>query len=228
MFLTEKHLIIVLKSNFAPICHWNTKKFDTNIMEEVDLGFGIADLVISKMKPRFSEFKETLTYFDTIIYKIIENKKRVSFEKLKEITKADVSSINKALDKLIKESYINKKDSLITLRKSYQGVISDTIAIEAKLKNWKRALNQAFRYQWFAKKSFVVLDSINIGPAIKNIEEFKRYNVGLAEINNSGNLILHFKPVKANPIDYKMWILLNETLKNHFILDKRKDFQVER
>lgn len=213
MFLTEKQLVEKLKSNFSPICHWDTGKFDTAVLEEVDLGFGIADLVISKILSNPQNTSESLNYFDIIIYKIIATKKKVSFQKLKEITKADTSCLNRSLNKLIRDSYINKTDSLISIRKLYRGITNDSIAIEAKLKNWKRALDQAFRYKWFAKKSFVVLDSMHIKPAIAHIDCFKRLNVGLAEIDKDGNLIRHFNPLKSDPIDYKMWILLNETLK---------------
>jgi DNA-binding MarR family transcriptional regulator len=221
MFLSEKHLVKVLKTNYFSICHWDTEKFTTTVMEEVDLGFGIADLVISKLRTNTSNAKERLTYFDAVIYKIIEAKKEISFQNLRQITKADVTSINRSLNKLIKDSYINKTDSLITFRKTYQGVSYDSIAIEAKLKNWKRALDQAFRYKWFAKKSFVVLDSVYIKPAIANLEQFKKLNVGLAEINKSGKLHLHFNPAKKDPIDYKMWMLLNEVLKKS-LLSKKK------
>jgi DNA-binding MarR family transcriptional regulator len=217
MFLTEKQLVKVLKNNYISICHWDPKKFNTTVLEEVDLGFGIADLVISKLTAKASNTTGRLTYFDAVIYKIIETKKEISFQKLREITKADVTSINRSLNKLIKDSYINKKDSLITFLKAYQGITNDSIAIEAKLKNWKRALDQAFRYKWFAKKSFVVLDSVHIRPAIAHIDQFRKLNVGLAEISKSGKLLLHFNPGKNDPIDYKMWMLLNEVLRKSLL-----------
>ncbi len=203
------------------MCHWDTGKFSTSVLEEVDLGFGIADLVISKLRANTPTATERLTYFDAVIYKIIESKKEISFQKLREITKADITSINRSLNKLIKDSYINKNDSLITFRKTYQGITNDSIAIEAKLKNWKRALDQAFRYKWFAKKSFVVLDSVYIKPAIAHIDQFKKLNVGLAEISKFGIIHLHFNPVKKDPIDYKMWMLLNEVLKKSFLRKKK-------
>jgi hypothetical protein len=46
-----------------------------------------------------------------------------------------------------------------------------------KLKNWKRALHQAHRYQWFANQSYVLLPESNIQPALKKIELFKNFNV---------------------------------------------------
>ncbi|MEI3802327.1 MULTISPECIES: hypothetical protein [unclassified Chitinophaga] len=213
MFETESQLVDVLKKNYRAFCHWDPKKFDTKILEEVDLGYGIADLVISKLAGKKEQSNFPLNYFDALVYKIIETNKSISFEKLKEITKANSSTINGSLKKLIQDSYVAKSDSLFVFHKTYKAVAIDSIAIEAKLKNWKRALDQAFRYKWFADKSYVVLDSNYIKPAISNINEFTKMNVGLAEINLQGEVKLHFKPIKSLPIDYKMWILLNERLK---------------
>lgn len=212
MFATERQLVIKLKNNFYPICNWAINKVNTQILEEVDLGYGIADLVITKVKKE-KVTKNSLGYFDILVYKIIESGINVSFEKIKEITKTSESTIKKSLKKLILDCYINQHDECYQFRKSYDLIASDTIAIEAKLKNWKRALNQAYRYKWFASQSYVVLDNKFINPALSNIDEFKKYNVGLAEINNKGILTIHHRPTSEKPIDDKMFILLNERIR---------------
>jgi hypothetical protein len=217
MFTNERSLVNSLKANYKAICHWNTIAHSTEVMEEVNLGFGIADLVILKLGDVLQKKSESLTYFDVVIYNIVYTKKSISLEQIKEITRANTSLINRSVAKLTRESYVNKKDHVVFLSNRYQGVASDIVAIEAKLKNWKRALNQAFRYKWFASKSFVVLDSAHIKPALVNIYEFEKLNVGLAEIDILGNIQLHFKPKKANPIDHKMWILMNETARKSFL-----------
>lgn len=223
MFASEKELVKIIKKNCNHICTWNTARFKTKILEEVDLGFGVADLVITKLSSKVKSTSTYLNHFDAIVYKIIETEKQITFEKIKEITKANHSSINSSLFKLINDSYIKQNDSLIMFRKAYEGIAKDSIAIEAKLKNWKRALDQAFRYKWFAEKTFVILDSAYISPAAKNIDKFKLYNVGLAEIDNKGKIILHFNPIKSDPIDATMWMLLNEQLKKS-LSTKQKRF----
>lgn len=213
MFITERELVNTLKSNYISICHWDTQKFNTQILEEVDLGFGVADLVISKLSPRRKKSSVSLSYFDVIVYRIIETEKEISFDALKNVTKSNTTILNRSLKKLTQGSYVDKNDNLIRLNKTYKGVSLSNIAIEAKLKNWRRALTQAFRYKWFADKSFVVLDSKHFKPALNNIGEFKKLNVGLAEIAKEGQLVIHYKPQKEAPINPTMWILLNETLR---------------
>jgi hypothetical protein len=216
MFATEKQLVDKLKLNFNSFCDWNTEKFDTNILEEVNLGFGIADLVISRVTMEEVQ-SANLNYFDILIYKIIESNEQVSFQKIKEITKATENQIKKSLKKLLLDSYIKEQDTFFNIRDSYKSITSKTIAIEAKIKNWKRALNQAFRYKWFASQSYVVLDSKYANSAISNIAEFKKINVGLAEINIKGELTIHHKPKSEKPIDDKMFMLLNEQIKQYLL-----------
>ncbi|RZK14597.1 MAG: hypothetical protein EOO43_16130 [Flavobacterium sp.] len=212
MFVTERQLVETLKGNFKSICDWNINRSPTNVLEEVNLGFGVADLVISKLKT--NEISKTcLSYFDILIYKIIATDKKVSIDMLKSITKAKESQIRKSLDMLMLESYVNHQDSIFQIGSGYKSVSSKTIAIEAKLRNWKRALDQAYRYKWFATQSYVVLDSQHISPAINCIHNFTQLNVGLAEINVDGKLTTHFRPTSEKPIDDKMFMLLNEHIK---------------
>lgn len=217
MFESERELVDTLKRNFKTICDWNTSRVCTNVLEEVNLGFGRADLVIAKVRKTKKATSVNLTYFDILIYKIIETDDNVSLELLKSITKAKEHQIKKSLEMLMLESYIRKSDSFFKLKKSYQSITSKSIAIEAKLKNWKRALDQAFRYKWFATQSYVVLDSHHVKPAIKNIEQFRQLNIGLAEINSDGLLNIHFKPVEQKPIDDRMFMMLNEQIKQQLL-----------
>ncbi|MEP6674180.1 MAG: hypothetical protein ABJA78_03470 [Ferruginibacter sp.] len=212
MFKTEKQLVNELKKSFHSMCSWNTLRFPTHFIQEVNLGFGIADLVIYKLKDHQirSDQNLELNHFDISIYKIIEKNRITSVDLLHEVTGATKKTINTAIQKLIENSYIQKHDSIIKFCRSYQKATNEVIAIEAKLKNWKRALDQAYRYKWFASQSFVVLDTKNIMPAKKNIQAFQKLNVGLAEINNFGVVKIIYKPLKNVPIDEVMPLVLNE------------------
>lgn len=76
---------------------------------------------------------------------------------------------------------------------------SHIVAIEAKLANWRRALAQAYRYLDFATESWVLLDSVNAAPAIRNIAMFRRLNIGLAVIGRETPVRRLFVPSKQEP-----------------------------
>jgi hypothetical protein len=74
-----------------------------------------------------------------------------------------------------------------------------TIAFELKLKNWQRALVQAFRYRAFCHQSFVVLDESYSASALRQVEKFIRSNIGLATIDDFGQITIHFTPTSMKP-----------------------------
>src|ERR1035437_6309606 len=49
------------------------------------------------------------------------------------------------------------------------------ISFELKLKNWKQAAKQAFRYKSFSNITYVEIDIGSANAAINNIDLFKRY-----------------------------------------------------
>lgn len=73
------------------------------------------------------------------------------------------------------------------------------IGIELKLKDWKQGIIQAFRYKNFSNDVYVILDNNFINPAIKKIEEFKKYNVGLASFDKEYNFKIHYVPLPEKP-----------------------------
>lgn len=59
-------------------------------------------------------------------------------------------------------------------------------AFEAKLSQWRVALNQAYRTTSFAHFSYVVLPISKIKPALKQRHEFEKRGVGLCSVGVNG------------------------------------------
>jgi hypothetical protein len=72
-------------------------------------------------------------------------------------------------------------------------------AFEMKLRNWKRALVQAYRYRAFADMSHVVLDGAYAARAIGSVRLFVRSNVGLMSVGADGHIAVHFEPKPSRP-----------------------------
>ena len=77
-----------------------------------------------------------------------------------------------------------------------QPPFQQVVAIEAKLRDWSRALIQAFRYREFSTQSWVVLDHAHVASAVKQSARFKATGVGLASFSTAGDLHVH---VMARP-----------------------------
>jgi len=79
-----------------------------------------------------------------------------------------------------------------------------SFAFEMKLSNWKRAITQAYRYRAFVNLSFVVIDRSFLKPALENIGNFAKSNIGLISIDQSGFLNLHNTPKFEKPYCYEL------------------------
>jgi hypothetical protein len=59
------------------------------------------------------------------------------------------------------------------------------VAIEAKLRDWRRALYQASRYLDYSSESWVVLDAASITPALPYVDDFERRGIGLMGLSRA-------------------------------------------
>jgi len=210
-FQTEIELVQVLKNALVRV--FKNECFE--IFEEVSLGYGIADLVVSSLKEPISQIesnKITLNSSDINIYNLINKSERISYDSILDITRSSKKEIFQSLDKLIANRYVKIETDKFVIDKEYELPFHVNFAVEAKIKDWRRALSQAYRYRWFADYSYVVLDEEYCKRAINHLNLFKKYNVGLASISTKGSLKRKFNPIRRKPFDYKMQILFSEKI----------------
>ena len=95
------------------------------------------------------------------------------------------------------------RDQIIAVYNSWvydkQKNSTSIISFELKLKNWKRAAKQAFRYKSFSNLSYVVLANKYAKTAIEHIEFFEKYNIGLAKFDENNNFEILYKPALDLP-----------------------------
>lgn len=212
-FQAEIDLVEALKSTIKSFYNRNYVR----VFEEVSLGYGIADIVISDLKayksePTNSEF--ILNHNDVNVLDFIQKKGTSSSKDIIDITRCSKLSVKRSLNKLLDRGYLIEHEGSFEVSNDYELPFRNNYAIEAKLKDWKRALKQAYRYRWFAEYSFVVLDSHHSSAALKNLDVFEKYNVGLASISTDGVLHRHYNPKRMPPFDRKMQMLFSEKVKS--------------
>jgi hypothetical protein len=87
----------------------------------------------------------------------------------------------------------------LTLYIKHGRAVRYVVTFEFKLANWRKALAQAFRHRNFGNEAYVVLDHASAGAAIKNLDEFKRVNVGLLTLSPSKELVAWHVPDPHRP-----------------------------
>ena len=195
-FPTEAALV----ASFSSLLEASNKKF--YFSHEFNCGFGIADIVIFKktdLNESINLGKISSDWAFTL--KCLPLKKKFSIENIIGLSGSSSSSARKAIKEFINAGFcIQIENNAYIKLKNPKPVCNSIIAIEAKLKDWKRALWQASRYKIFSTQSWVVLDKHTANPAISNLKEFKKYNIGLATFTADGFYEEIYTPL---PEDYK-------------------------
>lgn len=97
------------------------------------------------------------------------------------------------------------------------------ISFELKLKDWRRAAKQAFRYKSFSNIAYVVLSSKSANAALNNIELFQKYNIGLAKFDEGSCFEILYKPELGIPYSET----LNQKLLSSIGSSRKKSKNVE-
>jgi hypothetical protein len=76
------------------------------------------------------------------------------------------------------------------------------ITVEAKLRDWKRALTQASRHAAAADFSYVALDRVGAARAAGKVDNFSRFGVGLATVHDAATVTIDLaaapRPVRTS------------------------------
>lgn len=214
MFDTEQQLVdevtCNLKSSSPKRIPVALKCTNQVILHEVNLGYGIADIVLGQCVESPEKRTKYLNLIEIKLLKIINENSGVTIERIIEKTRLPKRRVVNAIHSLEDLKLVGTVNGTISPLKKYARTVQKTIAIEAKLHNWQRALKQAYRYKWFSDKSFVCLPSNNVSSAKKNIDKFKKMGVGLMGFCEDKGFQIFYSPKTESPISDEMSIMLNE------------------
>jgi hypothetical protein len=198
-FNTEAQLV----SLFEGIVGHKIDQNSSGLISEFECGDGIADIVLYELHKGWNNSLILGEIPTRWMYALRNLPYRKNFTTIDFISRTNVTR-NTALQMLNHYAELgfceikNKPDTWAKIIQPKQ-IINNIIAVEAKLKHWQRALTQAVRYRDYANQSWVLLDEHNTRPAIKNIEQFERLNIGLASLSTSGNITTYLVPQHSIP-----------------------------
>lgn len=195
---------------------------------EVESGYGIADVVFYSLDETSIKNRQERKIGRLKSYEILEtlsllnefDRQKLAVTQLYEkLPYSQEYFREKLLPFLMKNEICSFQDNYLDCLWQYKVAIKETIAIEAKVSNWRRGLYQAYRYRQYADKSYLALDANHIEPAWKHISEFKDANVGLIRVDVSSDIIdIMYSPDKESKMQSKMLKMYT----NEFILKSQK------
>lgn len=169
-------------------------KYNASIIQEPYTGFGYADLVCiiwdQSIRNKWSDKRNELDITDIKILHHLYNVK--IFKEKSEIMKElgfSLRKANKSVGKLLEAELVtmNKQNKIkIKLIKEIF-FIKEIISIEAKLHNWKRALEQSVNNTYFSSQSYTLFPDKIITKRL--LEEYINTDVGIISFEKSYRVI---------------------------------------
>ncbi|MFA5811019.1 MAG: hypothetical protein WC956_01650 [bacterium] len=208
-FGTESELVkqlIAVSQCIPDTQYWRTPRLAT----EFDSSFGRADLILYNLK---SDWQGALGLGNispqwAYALRLLPYRRAFSFDDFSKLTCATKKRGFSVLEQFVELGYCDRVKNEDRWIKVVQPrvIVNEIFAVEAKLRDWRRALSQAFRYREYANQSWVVLDTTHSKPALSNITRFERLNIGLGSIDKNGSFSVHFKPKRLEPQSlYRFW-----------------------
>lgn len=176
---------------------------------EIASGYGVADLVFYDLNSDIVEerVQKHLNPIDQAnLLRILVDLQTYSTDDTISLTmmrKKNPHLKNELVTYLVDNNFLIPDDSEEGLFKKgtdYKNGLQEVVAIEAKLKDWKRGLYQAYRYRSYADKSYLAVYAKSINAPLKHLDEFKKFNVGLIEVAET-YVKIHYRPKKEKKLD---------------------------
>lgn len=185
---------------------------------ELDAGNGIADIGIYELRADWQKYVDITSLRPQWTYPLV----RLPYRKVFQVDdfRALACVSHQTAKKILREyslaGFCNKTSRGWIKLHQPRAPVNRIYAIEAKLRDWRKALYQASRYHDFAHQSWVLIDHYYCATALKNRSEFIRRNVGLASIEKDGKLIIHINSKINSPkSQFRYWYAANLILKQN-------------
>lgn len=114
----------------------------------------------------------------------------------------DESSVRRSIDGLVQAGIVLSEDDSYVMSAPWRSVLPEIVTVEAKVGDWRRALNQAVRNQLFAHRSFVALPS-GVAARAKDDETFGQYGIGILSVEKCDSVRVLRHARRATP---RIWL----------------------
>jgi len=199
-----------LNSNFFENLAYREKYF---LLQEPYTGLGFPDLVCiiwnENIKGKWAEERNNLKLNDIkILHHLYNNKIYKSISKISRELNFSLRDAQKSIEKLNEADLIliNDKNKAKIKKINEIFFVEEIISIEAKLKNWRKALEQSVNNTLFSSQSYILFPQKNITKNL--IHEYNDTGIGIISFDSSYSVVKKAKKQKI-PASLTSW-LFNE------------------
>ena len=151
----------------------------------VPIGAGLPDLVSVWYEPHVASLAD-LPMTDGRVLAYLRAVRQAHVTTIATRLRCSPRSIEGALDQLLNiDAVLLNGTDVYSLSTAWRNLLPEIVTIEAKVSNWRKAVQQAARNCLFANRSFVAMPS-HVARRVRREIEFSTFGVGVIAVDDSG------------------------------------------
>lgn len=151
----------------------------------VPIGSGLPDVISVRYRPQISNLLAVTTVDRQIISYL--RGRSATLETIADNLRYTITTAEESLSKLQELGIVETFGTLFEVTDAYCDILPEVITVEAKVKDWRGALQQAIRNSIFAHRSFIALPS-SIVSRLHCPAGFERHGIGILEVDEGENV----------------------------------------
>jgi len=187
----------------------------TFVRREVSVGGCIPDLICIHFNnfPFEQQWPKPWTYEHAYIMWLLRQHCQLSVDSMASFSFQLADRLSPVIKDLVKHNLLVEDEyANFTLSTHIMDLQVEVVAIEAKLKLWKKALHQAERYKQFSNRAFVAMDADAAPRDPFDTQVFREKGIGLCAVS-PGEIEWIVHPKKwTHPIDHQGEYLVTSTM----------------
>lgn len=195
---------ITWASRFASVPFW--------VAGSIPVGAGFPDLVLATYRPEISKFLNAQTEYAKVLA-CLRTSRATSAETLSCQIGRPPRPLQKALDSLLEAEAITANDRGYKMTPRWRHILPKTVAIEAKVSDWKTAVTQAYRNSLFVHYSYVAFPE-DMARRIECHPLVNQLGLGVMGVDKDGGLRIRRRALRKQPAAWYYYYSLAFTLRS--------------
>lgn len=191
------------------------------IWREVKTGYGRPDILFIEYRPEIIEARRANFYCKNegistkAAYAIsyLFTRRWVTISNLAKFLNCNGSQIQSVIEQLQERNLLVKRNHLVKARPRAEILAVKRVSVfEAKLSNWKEAVEQAERHLWFTKESYVLMPNMHSRLTEMISSECDKRGIGLGFFSDESGFRTVVRPAQTGLNNSPLLWIINEKL----------------
>lgn len=161
------------------------------------IGAGMPDVVIAAYTPEIAQMEE-LEIADIRIVSYLRKVNRARLETICRRSQQQHNQVATSLEKLLEAKAIWLNGDAYSLTEQWRNILPEIVTIEAKARDWQKAVCQAARNRIFSHRSFIAVP-VQLAERIKKEPILNQLGLGLLSANGDENVHILRNPRREPP-----------------------------